>query len=67
MSTRDGAELVPKQVEIISVESKYPRGVDRGVDLNAKAQHFVSLQSVPRSDSSARTVRRDGLAGRYPP
>lgn len=63
ISTLASAGPVPSQAEVISVETKYPRDVD----LNAKAEHFVSLRSVPRSDNSARAARRDGLTGRDPP
>lgn len=63
LSTLANAGPVPSTAEITSVESKYPRGVD----LNAKAQHYVSLRSMQRSDSSARAARRDGVASRDPP
>lgn len=63
ISTLASARPVPSKAEIISVDSQYPRGID----LNAKAQHYVSLRSVPRSASSVQTARRDRLAGRDPP
>jgi hypothetical protein len=58
-----GAGPVRGKAGVISIQSKYPRTID----LNAKAQHYVPLRSVPRTDGATRASRRDGLAGRDPP
>ena len=58
-----------KEAEVISLKH-HPRDID----LNAKAQHYVPLRSVARTDGggaaaarNARRGERGGIAGRDPP